>query len=450
MNKIVLGLASMAGAYGIHKLKQHITDTNPELAKQLQQKMYHFEKTLDVYKDVDLQKPFTLIKPLVEMPKPKGEVYTSNQVLYSMVSKQYNCKLLNNDPNSIFHRLTRRNFDEIFRDKIGKDWVPDRLEYGSDNVYILQGQGDMSDVFWLLEKYLIHETTDYPDGIFWYVDSVFVKNNNLRWVKRETIQKIIYPPDGCVYDLTPDFVIDAELSMLRGWTTHLIKHSPVDFIGDEFHIQKARFTNYKNRCKPYNAMFYGKPGCGKTTMMRSWFYEEKVNVLQLSAECLYETRSLRYKLFALAPDVIVIEDLDRLEPEKINLLLNFFEHDVENKMPYDESPEDFKTMIFSSCNHPERISDAIWRPGRMDQLIHIAVPTSDQWPNLVRNMCSKLDMPYSQEFYDKHVQMIDHILTGHTISHLEQYMLRVKEFGPDYKVPFFDKTFTPPIKWNGD
>ncbi|KAI8061022.1 P-loop containing nucleoside triphosphate hydrolase protein [Gongronella butleri] len=139
---------------------------------------------------------------------------------------------------------------------------------------------------------------------------------------------------------------------------------------------------------PSGLLLYGPSGCGKTALVQALATEAMMNVIaingpQIFSKYLGDTEREIRRLFAtakrIAPCLVVIDEMDAIACKRgwsdsgeggvnervLSTLLNEMDG-VEGRQG---------VIVIGCTNRPHQIDDAILRPGRLDQLIFVGMPT---------------------------------------------------------------------------
>ncbi|KAJ1953197.1 hypothetical protein EC988_003130 [Linderina pennispora] len=150
---------------------------------------------------------------------------------------------------------------------------------------------------------------------------------------------------------------------------------------------------------PTGVLLHGPTGCGKTAMALAMIADSSCNVIcirgsELFSKYLGETEARLRRLFqaaqAAAPCVIFMDELDAIAAKRewssvesggpglrvLSTLLNEM-----------DGVHEARGVIAVGCtNQIDKIDDAILRPGRFDQLVHVGMPTLEDRAGIVQTL----------------------------------------------------------------
>jgi hypothetical protein len=154
---------------------------------------------------------------------------------------------------------------------------------------------------------------------------------------------------------------------------------------------------YLSKGIPYKQTFllHGKPGTGKTSMIKSIasYYDREVFLLNLNMM----TDTLLQEAFysVKKSSILVIEDFDTSTAVKTRDGSNQNEpktslSTILNVLDGINSLDDI--LIFLTTNHLEYIDDAVYRPGRVDNLIEVGVLDNDSIKEYITYIYPDIDL----------------------------------------------------------
>lgn len=449
-------IAGAAGAVALRKAADHLHHHHPQLASRLSLPAHYLRQSSETLGGLDVTRPATVLATLAALiegrppaqgdepaPPPRGLFAALSSDGWTMstavrdghdwdVIWQKGWRVVHDARGLGAYAVTRyfgRYWLLAVKDEPITGWI---IEADDDPLYAARSRPNgFVEGKWIAIVVRDLEARD-ATGPLSPADLTRAEMHDLAWHEskgRRCFSVHTYTHDGQGY---------------AAWCAEDEAHKLYTYIGEES-AYKARWTRMLRERRPYNVMIYGPPGCGKTTLMRAWFEEEGVRVAEINAADLVLARDRIHQVFAHKPDVLLIEDFDRIKPEDSGQLLWLFEHSAQDQM--DQDPFAHQPMIFATSNHPARVADAFWRPGRFDQVVEVDRPREDQWPRLVHEIAARFGLD-SLTLTDAQRERCNAILSELSVAHLEQYMQRLA-LDPSYEDMASDRTFDPPVRWEG-
>lgn len=170
-------------------------------------------------------------------------------------------------------------------------------------------------------------------------------------------------------------------------------------------------------------ILHGLPGNGKSTLAREAAKRLGKRTLYLPLQTLESIplNILSQSVAILNPQVLIVDDLDRLGSSRLERLLFLFE----------EQGSDMSTvpMTIATTNSIERLPRALRRPGRFDEVWRIDPPDSDMMRDLVVHLMQEESLSLSSVDTDQIVAFSQDLsLSG---AHVREIIRRVAVLGMD-------------------
>ncbi|KAI8077390.1 P-loop containing nucleoside triphosphate hydrolase protein [Gilbertella persicaria] len=156
---------------------------------------------------------------------------------------------------------------------------------------------------------------------------------------------------------------------------------------------------------PSGLLLYGPSGCGKTALVQALVSESMMNVISIKgpeifSKYLGETENKIRKLFATAkrisPCIVFIDEMDAIGTKR-GFDMNDGESGGVNERVLStllnemDGVEGRQGVVVIGCtNRPDQIDDAILRPGRLDQLIYVELPTLQDRIDIIKTIIKKV------------------------------------------------------------
>jgi AAA family ATPase len=165
---------------------------------------------------------------------------------------------------------------------------------------------------------------------------------------------------------------------------HALKHQLINAVTRPLH-SAARMAKLGLRAKK-GVLLYGPPGCSKTLLVRALANEAGLNFLAVKGAELISmyvgeseraTREVFRKARAAAPSIVFFDEIDAIASRKgggssgeLNVLTTLL-----NEM---DGFEELKgVFIVAATNKPDRIDEALLRPGRFDNVVYVGAPDEE-------------------------------------------------------------------------
>ena len=135
-------------------------------------------------------------------------------------------------------------------------------------------------------------------------------------------------------------------------------------------------------------LLHGPPGCGKTLLAKAIANESGASFISVKGPELLNkfvgeseraVRALFARGRASAPCVVFFDELDALVPRRGGDSSSQASERVVNQMLTEMDGMDAKRQVFvvAATNRPDMIDPAMLRPGRLDKLVYVPLPTAD-------------------------------------------------------------------------
>ncbi|BGP13249.1 hypothetical protein JCM10213_004981 [Rhodosporidiobolus nylandii] len=147
------------------------------------------------------------------------------------------------------------------------------------------------------------------------------------------------------------------------------------------------------------ALLWGPPGCGKTLLAKAVANASKANFISVKGPELLnkyvgESEAAVRKVFARArassPCIIFFDEIDALAPKREDSLSESSARVVNTLLTELDGLEARKQVfVIGATNRPDRIDPAMNRPGRLDKLLYVSLPTPGERVEILRAVTRK-------------------------------------------------------------
>lgn len=155
-------------------------------------------------------------------------------------------------------------------------------------------------------------------------------------------------------------------------------------------------------CAPAGVLLYGPPGCGKTLVAKAVSNESKANFISIKGPELLNkyvgesekaVRQLFKRARASAPCVIFFDELDSLCPRRGSENNSSSERVVNQLLTeMDGLDERRDVFVIAATNRPDIIDPAMLRPGRLDKLLYVPLPTNEDRLQILKTVTRSLPL----------------------------------------------------------
>ena len=146
-------------------------------------------------------------------------------------------------------------------------------------------------------------------------------------------------------------------------------------------------------------LLWGPPGCGKTLLAKAVANESRANFISVKGPELLnkyvgESEKAVRQVFARArtssPCVIFFDELDALVPRRDDALSESSARVVNTLLTELDGLESrVQTYVIGATNRPDMIDPAMCRPGRLDKLLYVDLPSAPERLEILRTLTSK-------------------------------------------------------------
>ncbi|TFK45370.1 AAA-domain-containing protein [Heliocybe sulcata] len=149
-------------------------------------------------------------------------------------------------------------------------------------------------------------------------------------------------------------------------------------------------------------LMWGPPGCGKTLLAKAVANESRANFISVKGPELLNkyvgeseraVRQVFTRARASAPCVVFFDELDALVPRRDDALSESSARVVNTLLTELDGLDSRKGVyVLAATNRPDMIDPAMCRPGRLDKLLYVDLPSADERVEIMRTVTRKVPL----------------------------------------------------------
>jgi ribosome biogenesis ATPase len=161
-------------------------------------------------------------------------------------------------------------------------------------------------------------------------------------------------------------------------------------------------------------LLWGPPGCGKTLLAKAVANESRANFISVKGPELLNkyvgeseraVRQVFSRARASSPCVVFFDELDALVPRRDDSLSDSSARVVNTLLTELDGLDTRKAVyVIAATNRPDMIDPAMVRPGRLDKLLYVDLPSAEERTEILRTLIRKVPL------YDDAVQSAAEVL----------------------------------------
>ncbi|KKZ61442.1 hypothetical protein EMCG_03924 [[Emmonsia] crescens] len=159
---------------------------------------------------------------------------------------------------------------------------------------------------------------------------------------------------------------------------------------------------------PTGVLLWGPPGCGKTLLAKAVANESRANFISVKGPELLNkyvgeseraVRQVFVRARSSVPCVIFFDELDALVPRRDDTLSEASARVVNTLLTELDGLGSARQGIYviAATNRPDIIDPAMLRPGRLETLLFVNLPSADERVEILQTLLRKLPIEFSEE-----------------------------------------------------
>ncbi|OAX42577.1 AAA-domain-containing protein [Rhizopogon vinicolor AM-OR11-026] len=167
-------------------------------------------------------------------------------------------------------------------------------------------------------------------------------------------------------------------------------------------------------------LLWGPPGCGKTLLAKAVANESRANFISVKGPELLNkyvgeseraVRQVFSRARASSPCVIFFDELDALVPRRDESMSESSARVVNTLLTELDGLDSRKSVyVIAATNRPDMIDPAMVRPGRLDKLLYVDLPSADERVEIVRTLVRKVPLAPTEPDAETVLQGVEHVM----------------------------------------
>jgi hypothetical protein len=177
--------------------------------------------------------------------------------------------------------------------------------------------------------------------------------------------------------------------------------NPDDYVSEGATSTWADLNKLARRCMAFQSkglsrkiLFYGPPGCGKTTLARNMAREIGAGMtLRIEASAVEHagTHAVMRFVRLLSPKVVLFDDLDRYQ-ETTEGILHYMEQSAGSKSTSGTKMWSDGLIVIGTANAIGELDPALLRPGRFDEVVEVTEPAREHLKPIIEHYLSRFGL----------------------------------------------------------
>ncbi|CAG8550876.1 5396_t:CDS:10, partial [Paraglomus occultum] len=173
-------------------------------------------------------------------------------------------------------------------------------------------------------------------------------------------------------------------------------------------IKHPEFFQRVGITAPSGVLLWGPPGCGKTLLAKAVANESHTSFISVKGPELLNkyvgesergVRQVFARARASSPCVIFFDELDALCPRRDDSKSESSARVVNTLLTELDGLENRKQVyVIAATNRPDIIDPAMMRPGRLDKLLYVELPTAPERQEILRTLTAKTPLAADVDF----------------------------------------------------